>query len=88
MRAVRQGVITLSSPMKDLKADLKEHRIVYDDNPILLWCLLNTDVKADINGNIQPCKSDKSTQRIDGTAALLDAYVGYCDEKDNYLAMI
>lgn len=88
MRAVRQGVITLSAPMKDLKADLKEHRIVYDDNPILLWCLLNTDVKSDVNGNIQPCKSDQRTQRIDGTAALLDAYVGYCDERDNYHTMI
>lgn len=88
MRAVRQGTMTLSAPMKDLKADLKAGKIVYDDNPIALWCLLNTDVKSDINGNIQPCKSDVRTQRIDGTAALLDAYVGWCDERDNFAAMI
>lgn len=84
MRVVRQGTITLSAPMKDLKADLRDNRIVYDDNPILLWCLLNTDVKKDINGNIQPCKSDARTQRIDGTAALLDAYTVWRDECDTY----
>lgn len=85
---VRQGVITLSEPMKNLKADLQAKRIVYDDNPIDLWCLLNTDVKTDINGNIQPCKTDAQTQRIDGTAALLDAYVVYLNKRDNYLSII
>ena len=88
MIPVRQGVITLSGPMKDLKADLQDKKIVYDDNPIDLWCLLNTDVKTDTNGNIQPCKSDKRTQRIDGTAALLDAYVVWCDKKEQYQTLI
>lgn len=88
MISVRQGVITLSGPMKDLKADLQDKKIVYDDNPIDLWCLLNTDVKTDTNGNIQPCKSDKRTQRIDGTAALLDAYVVWCDKKEQYQTLI
>lgn len=88
MISVRQGVITLSGPMKDLKADLQDKKIVYDDNPIDLWCLLNTDVKTDTNGNIQPCKSDKRTQRIDGTAALLDAYVVWCDKKEQYQMLI
>lgn len=67
MIPVRQGVITLSEPMKTLKEDLQAKRIVYDNNPIDLWCLLNTDTKSDINGNIQPCKTDNRTQRIDGT---------------------
>lgn len=88
MKVVRQGVLTLSAPMKDMKADLKDNRIVYDDNPIMLWCLLNTDVKKDINGNIQPCKSDARTQRIDGTAALLDAYTVWRDESDTFRNLI
>lgn len=88
MIPVRQGVITLSEPMKTLKADLQAKRIVYDNNPIDLWCLLNTDVKSDINGNIQPCKTDVSTKRIDGTAALLDAYTVYSNKKDNYQSII
>lgn len=88
MIPVRQGVLTLSEPMKNLKADLQANRIVYNDNPIDLWCLLNTEIKSDINGNIQPCKTDVRTKRIDGTAALLDAYVVYSNKKDNYNSVI
>lgn len=84
---VRQGTMTLSNPMKDLKADFMEHRIIYD-NPIDEWCLLNTDIKSDINGNIQPCKTDTRTQRIDGTAALLDAYVVYQNKRDELLTLL
>ena len=61
--------------MKDLKAEFGAHNIVYNANPIDRWCLANTYVKADINGNIQPNKGSSATKRIDGTAALLDAYV-------------
>lgn len=88
MVKVIQGPFTLSEPMKNLKVELQTNNIVYDNNPIDEWCLLNTDVKSDINCNIQPCKSDKRTQRIDGTAALLDAYVVYCDKKDEFLQSI
>lgn len=84
---VRQGTITLSEPMKNLKADLQEHRIIYD-NPIDEWCLLNTDIKSDINGNIQPCKTATRTQRIDGTAALLDAYVVYQNKRDELMTLL
>lgn len=73
--------------MKSLKADLMEHRVIYD-NPIDEWCLLNTDVKSDINGNIQPCKTDVRTQRIDGTAALLDAYVVLENKRDELQTLI
>lgn len=88
MIPVRQGGYTLSEPMKALKADLQANRIVYNNNPIDLWCLLNTDYKIDINNNIQPCKSDARTQRIDGTAALLDAYTVYLKKKEEYESMI
>lgn len=84
---VRQGTLTLSQPMKDLKADFQEHRIIYD-NPIDEWCLLNTDVKTDINSNIQPCKTDTRTQRIDGTAALLDAYVIFQNKREELLTLL
>ena len=84
---VRQGTITLSEPMKNLKADLQEHRIIYD-NPIDEWCLLNTDIKSDINGNIQPCKTAARTQRIDGTAALLDAYVVYQNKREELMTLL
>ena len=85
MIPVRQGTITLSDPMKNLAADFKAKRIVYDNNPILKWCLINTEVKTDINGNIQPVKGLDSRKRIDGVAALLDAYKVLQDKRDQYI---
>lgn len=88
MIPIRQGVATLSQPMKDLKAELSEHNIVYDNNPIDKWCLANTAVKVDINGNIQPVKGLDQRRRIDGTMSLLDAYVVYVNNLSEYKSMI
>lgn len=88
MIPVRQGTATLSAPMKDLKADFGAGNIVYDANPIDMWCFANTYAKADINGNIQPNKGRAQNKRIDGTASLLDAYVVLSDKRDEYLSLI
>lgn len=88
MEAVHQGKKTLSAPMKALKADLVKKRIIYNNNPIDKWCLANTAIDEDRNGNIQPIKTSKSTRRIDGTAALLDAYTIYFEYEDEYLSII
>jgi len=74
MEKVRQGVYSLSEPMKQLEADLKNKMINYDNNPILKWCLSNTQAKVDLNGNIQPSKLNSKYKRIDGTVALIIAY--------------
>lgn len=87
MVKVYQGKKTLSSPMKNLGADLKSKLIVYNNNPIDKWCLSNTNTDTDRNGNIQPDKSKKRL-RIDGTSALLDAYVVLEQKKNDYLNMI
>ena len=73
MEPVHQGKKTLSSPMKNLGADLAAKKIIYNNNPILKWCLTNTAVDIDKNGNIQPMKAN-ALRRIDGTASLLNAY--------------
>lgn len=88
MEAVHQGKKTLSAPMKALKADLVKKRIIYNNNPIDKWCLANTAIDEDRNCNIQPIKTSKSTRRIDGTAALLDAYTIYFEYEDEYLSII
>lgn len=88
MEAVHQGKKTLSAPMKALKADLVKKRVIYNNNPIDKWCLANTAIDEDRNGNIQPIKTSKSTRRIDGTAALLDAYTIYFEYEDEYLSII
>lgn len=85
MIPVRQGTLTLSDPMKNLAADFKAQRVIYDNNPILKWCLINTEVKTDINGNIQPVKGLDARKRIDGVAALIDAYKVLQDKRDQYV---
>lgn len=73
MYPIAQGALSLSGPMKNMGADLAAKRIIYNNNPVLKWCLTNTAIKVDTNGNIKPDKSNQR-RRIDGTASLLDAY--------------
>ena len=88
MIAVHQGVKTLSEPMKRCGNDLESKRIIYNNHPIDKWCLANTAYDEDKNGNIQPHKTSKSTRRIDGTAALLDAYTIYDQKQAEYISML
>lgn len=88
MEAVIQGKKTLSAPMKSLGADLSSKRIIYNNNPILKWCLTNVAIDIDKNDNIQPMKTSNSKKRIDGLASLLDAYVIFENHMDDYLAII
>ncbi len=88
MIKVYQGKRTLSSPMKNLEADLKSKLIIYNNNPVDKWCLSNTNVDTDRNGNIQPDKGRNKRLRIDGTSALLDAYVVYEQKQNDYLNML
>lgn len=83
-----QGVKTLSLPMQQLGQDLAAKKVNYNANPLLLWCITNTGVKTDVNGNIQPIKATSPKYRIDGLASLLDAYVGLIDHYNEYLEAI
>ena len=87
MEKVRQGVFTLSEPMKQLEADLKNKLVIYNNNPILKWCLANTQAKVDINGNIQPSKLNSKFKRIDGAVALIIAYSVLNTYKKDYEIM-
>lgn len=74
MEKVRQGIYSLSEPMKQLEADLKNGNVIYNNNPILKWNLANTQAKVDVNGIIQPSKLNSRYKRIDGSVALIIAY--------------
>ena len=80
-----QGAKTLSLPMQNLGADLQAKKVNYNNNPILKWCLTNTAVQEDRNGNIVPKKASSPKQRIDGTASLLDAYVGLYEKYNEFM---
>lgn len=85
MIPVRQGIYTLSDPMKQLRADLQAKRIIYGGNPIDKMCLANTEIKVDINGNIQPVKGLDPRKRIDGTVALINGYKVLKDKYDQFV---
>lgn len=90
MEKTPQGAITWSYPMKRLEAILKEHRLVYQNNPILRWCLSNTAKKsqnADGIESIQPVKI-QANRRIDGMVSLLNAFVGYVKHEEDYIPYI
>ena len=88
MVPVIQGKKTLSGPMKKLGADLGSKLINYNNNPITKWCLTNTSVEIDKNNNIQPAKGTSQRRRIDGTAAMLNAYVVLQDKIADYKNML
>lgn len=88
MEKVRQGIYTLSEPMKQLEGDLKNKLVIYDNNPILKWCFSNTQAKVDINGNIQPSKLNSKLKRIDGCVSLIISYAVLNRYKLEYENMI
>ena len=85
---VIQGAKTLSIPLQNLKAELKAKHIVYNNNPIMAWCLANLKVKQDTNGNLQPTKDRSDKTRDDAAMALLDAYTSYLRNMEDYLNLI
>lgn len=90
MEKIRQGPFTWTYPMKNLKGILEEHRLIYQNNPMLRWCLLNTGQKS-LNKSgiesIQPVKvSDR--RRIDGMVSLLNAWTGYQNHEQEYVRYI
>lgn len=87
MVEVRQGYKTESAPLKQMKADLIDKKINYNNNPILKWNLSNVAIKQDENENIMITK-EKSRQRIDGVASLMDAYVIFVNKRTEYLEYI
>ncbi len=90
MEKIAQGPTTWSYSMKQLGALLEEHKVIYQNNPIMRWCLLNTAVKStnrDGINTIQPVKSG-ATRRIDGMVALLNGMVGINNHYEEYMNYI
>lgn len=88
MIPIRQGVATMSRPLKELKADLGAKKIIHNGNPIDMWNLANSQIKADINGNIQLVKGLDNRKRIDGTVALANGYIVLKDNYEEYMNLI
>jgi phage terminase large subunit-like protein len=90
MEKCAQGPFTWNQPMREMQAAFSEHRVIYNNNPILRWCLLNTakkSTKSDSIEMIQPVKI-QANRRIDGCVSLLNAWVGYVKHYDDFIRYI
>lgn len=78
---VRQNAITLSEPLKKIKAGLDGGRIELT-NDLLKWTFSNLRVRQDANGNIFPNK-EKSTDKIDPVSASTAAFWLFGETAEN-----
>ena len=87
MDKIRQGPFTWTYPMKLLHGAFKDHRVIYQNNPILRWCLMNTAEKSsnkDGIESIQPVKC-AANRRIDWMVSLLNAFTGLQKHTDEFI---
>lgn len=84
MVRVRQGHATESVPLQNMGQLFKAHKIVYNDNKILLWNLINAGVEVSRNNTIALIKAGQPKQRIGGVSALMDAFVVYYDHTNEF----
>ena len=90
MEKIRQGPFTWTYPMKEMGGMFSEHRIVYQNNPMLRWCLINTAKKSlnkDGIESIQPVKVS-ANRRIDGMVSLLNAYTCFKNHEEEYMRFV
>ncbi len=62
---------------------LAENRALLFDQEIMKFCMGNCVVVLDTNKNKKLCK-EKQEQKIDSVAAMMDAYVAYKLNKENF----
>ena len=74
---VRQGEITLTAPLDNLKERFLDGNIIHNNNPMFNWYLGNVKLtKRSANGTYLPTKQS-TYRKIDGFAAFLDAHTEY-----------
>lgn len=71
---VRQGELTLTAPLDNLKERFLDGNIIHNNDPMFNWYLGNVKLtKRSANATYLPTKQNKY-RKIDGFAALLDAH--------------
>lgn len=73
---IPQDVATLNFPMRELAGMIKAAQLEHFNNPIMKWMMGNVIVYTDSSGNIKPDRK-KSRFKIDGVAAMLNAFCEY-----------
>ncbi len=79
---VPQGAKTESVPLGELKSLSEDRRLIFDQS-LFSFCMGNCVTLEDTNGNRKLMKKRRE-EKIDSVAALLDAYVAYKANKDQF----
>ena len=82
VQKVIQGAKTESVPLGELKA-LSENRMLLFDQELMSWAMGNTITLEDTNGNRKILKK-RMDLKIDSVAALVDAWVAYKSNSDDF----
>lgn len=83
---IAQGPRTWTYPFKQLIGLFQEHKVVYQNSPLLRWASLNVGIKSLNTDGIQsitPVKSSDS-KRIDPFVSLLNAYTCYLNHENEF----
>lgn len=83
MTEVRQTVLSLSEPMKELEARVLSGRLKHDGNPVLTWMISNVVCHLDVKDNVYPRKQ-KPENKIDGAVAAIIALALISKESQGY----
>ena len=79
----------MSSPMKQVEAELKAHVINYGNNIIDRWCLSNCSIKVDNLGRVMAVKiKGQHSKRIDGAVTLIILYATLQRFKSDFYKLI
>lgn len=79
----------MSSPMKQVEAELKAHLINYGNNELDRWCLSNCSVKVDNLGRVMAVKiNSQHARRIDGAVTLIILYATLQRFKSEFYKLI
>lgn len=86
LNEVRQGELTLTNPLDNLKERFIDKNIIHNNNPLFYWYLGNVKLtKRGPNATYLPTKQNKN-RKIDGFAALLNAHCEWMRKHPTYIA--
>ena len=85
MNEVRQGELTLTAPLDNLKERFLDGNIIHNNNALFTWYLWNVKLtKRSANATYLPTRQNKY-RKIDGFAALLDAHTEYLRKNPTFI---
>lgn len=85
MNQVRQGELTLTAPLDNLKERFLDGKIIHNRNAMFTWYLGNVKMtKRGPNATYLPTKQNKY-RKIDGFAAFLDAHTEYLRKNPTFI---